>query len=352
MTDDAIRDYADKMFRLLLQHPDNLREFLQSAVPELADRFDFSRAKLLDREFVLPDWRGREADLLFEIPYRLGDEERIALVFVLIEHQTRPDPRMPLRTLEYTVLYWDRCWKAWEEAKGEKGPFLLPPVLPIVLHAGARPWGSARTIADMLGEPASFHRFAPVWEPLIWELSGHSAEGLLTSDALFLQALSVVRVEDAEREEFGRTFRAAMAKIAMGEEAGSVRWTDLLNFILGWAANRRPKDDRKSWQAIAVADIADANLKRKIEAMGKTIADSYRDEGVAEGEARGEARGEAKGWAHGLQHTLLRQGRIRFGVPDSATEDAVRAIGDLERLGRLSDRMFEATSWTDLLATL
>ena len=82
--------------------------------------------------------------------------------------------------------------------------------------------------------------------------------------------------------------------------------------------------------------------------MGKTIADSYRDEGVAEGEARG----EAKGWAQGFQHTLLRQGRIRFVVPDSATEDAVRAIGDLERLGRLSDRMLEATSRTDLLATL
>ena len=72
---------------------------------------------------------------------------------------------MPIRTLVYTVLYWDRCLRAWVADKDEaKGRFFLPPVVPIVRHAGQRPWGSAKTLAELLGEPAAFHQYAPIWD--------------------------------------------------------------------------------------------------------------------------------------------------------------------------------------------
>ena len=29
--------------------------------------------------------------------------------------QSSPDPRMPLRLLVYSALYWEREWKAWEQ---------------------------------------------------------------------------------------------------------------------------------------------------------------------------------------------------------------------------------------------
>ncbi len=48
---------------------------------------------------------------------------------------------------------------------------------------------------------------------------------------------------------------------------------------------------------------------------------------------------------------LLRQGKKRFGVPDETTTATLTAITDLERLHRLQERMFEATSWQDLLDT-
>jgi hypothetical protein len=160
--------------------------------------FDFTRVRHVPTKFLLPDVRGREADLLFEIPYRIGDEEKLALVCVMVEHQTGPDPRIPLRTLLYIVLYWEKRWHEWENLASPKPEFGLPPVLPIVFHAGTQPWGIARTIAEMLGEPTAFHDFAPVWEPLFWELSKHSADELLAADEAFIQALAIVRVEDAD----------------------------------------------------------------------------------------------------------------------------------------------------------
>lgn len=48
---------------------------------------------------------------------------------------------------------------------------------------------------------------------------------------------------------------------------------------------------------------------------------------------------------------LLRQGRKRFGEPDAATEAALTAISDLDRLGRMTDAILTASSWEELLET-
>jgi len=70
-----LRDLPDRIIRESLKHPANLRAFLSRTVPDLAGSFDCDRARLLDREFPLEDWRRREADLPFEIPYRVGADE-------------------------------------------------------------------------------------------------------------------------------------------------------------------------------------------------------------------------------------------------------------------------------------
>lgn len=62
---DQVRDFADKAIREALRKPDNLLELLHAQVPHLADGFDVSRAREVPHHFLLPDGRGREADLLF-----------------------------------------------------------------------------------------------------------------------------------------------------------------------------------------------------------------------------------------------------------------------------------------------
>jgi hypothetical protein len=64
----------------------------------------------------------------------------------------------------------------------------------------------------------------------------------------------------------------------------------------------------------------------------------------------GRQEGLAMGRVEEAQRTLLRQGRIRFGAPDGATETALRAITDLERLEGLLDRLVTVSGWQELLA--
>ena len=58
-----------------------------------------------------------------------------------------------------------------------------------------------------------------------------------------------------------------------------------------------------------------------------------------------------QGRMKGIQETLLFPGQGRFGSPTAASEASLKAITDLDRLQRMSGRIFDATGWDDLLAT-
>ena len=51
------------------------------------------------------------------------------------------------------------------------------------------------------------------------------------------------------------------------------------------------------------------------------------------------------------QETLLRLGQYKFGSPRDAITASVKAITDRERLHRMTDQIFMASGWDELLAT-
>lgn len=58
---------------------------------------------------------------------------------------------------------------------------------------------------------------------------------------------------------------------------------------------------------------------------------------------------EDKGRVDEGHRMLLRLGSRRFGTPDAATETALRAVEDLDRIERMADVILTATSWQELL---
>ncbi len=207
------RDLTDRVFRKTLENVQNLEEFLQEALPEHAAALDCAHARLLPREFVADDWRGREADLLFEIPYRQPNGDARALVGLLIEHQTRTDVLMPFRTLSLAVGFWDRQWRDWQALAPPRPELRFTPVIPIVLFTGPTPWGSTRRMADLLAEPAVFHSFAPTSEPLFWNLAEQTAEELLQRGSGWRNLLAVIRSERADPDAFRHVTLTAVQQL-------------------------------------------------------------------------------------------------------------------------------------------
>jgi hypothetical protein len=331
-----LRDFLDRAIRDSLRYPEHLQALLQEAVPNLAAGFDCQRARLLDREFPLDDWRRREADLPFEIPYRFGVEEIWALVCVLIEHQSDTDPMMPLRLLYFAVVYWDKQWHEWEKLRPPRPEFRLRPVLPIVLYTSDRPWGSNRSIADLLGEPDALRAFAPKWEPLFWNLSEQAPETLLQSGTEWLQTLAVVRAQNAESPEFEKVFLDALQRLQALHDRDQVRWYDLLRIVLTLAFWRRPKKEVAQLLAAAQTHETDMARRKEIEMWsskyGPTIADEAWEKGKAEGKAEGLAEGLREGLLRGRREDLRTLLEEQFGPLPEALIQRIDALDDPERL--------------------
>jgi hypothetical protein len=323
-----LHDFPDRAVRRLLQEPDNLRDLLGEVVPALVGGFDCKRAELQPPVFSLDDWRHRESDLLYLIPYRSGPRRRKVLVCVLVEHQSAPDPRMPLRVLLYTTLFWERQWKAWEDRQPPRPPLRLTPVLPIVFHTGPRPWNAARSLAELINAPEGLRAFVPAYQPLFWDLAEQSPEALLASAAEWLQALAVMRAAGEDQEEFARVMGLAAQHLRGLAGTDPVRWHGLLWFILAWALHRRPREEHLTLIELARAAQMEGPQQGEVRAMGQTIAEALREEGKKEGKKEGRHEGEL----HRARVLLVGLLRHRFGRVPKALRQQIETMTDLKRL--------------------
>lgn len=116
-SDRVIREFNDRGTLWLLEDPANLRDLLRILDPAIAGRLDVSRAQRVNRSFVPADLRKQESDLIFRMQFAAPAEAHAEVwVYVLLEHQSRPDPWMPLRLLLYMTHVWDLQRREWEAA--------------------------------------------------------------------------------------------------------------------------------------------------------------------------------------------------------------------------------------------
>jgi hypothetical protein len=327
---EAPRDLPDRVIRQSLRNPANLRDFLRVVVPELADGFVCEEARLLDREFFLDDWRRREADLPFEIPYRVAEGQLPAVVYVLVEHQSDTDTFIPLRMLYSTVVYWDRQWREWEALPRPRPTFRLHPVLPVVLYTGTTAWGSNRALSDLLGEPVAFHPFAPTWQPLFWNLSDQTPEGLLRSGAEWLKALSVFQTLGADEARLTAILTEFLRRLDPLHDVDLVRWSELIRMVLALVVQRRPQAERE--RLLEAARFASHTHQQEVQTMTKTIAEAWLEEGQAKG-------------ARDLLRAQLEE---KFGPLPEVFLQQLEAVTDLARLQQAARQVLRLQKLEDL----
>lgn len=340
------------MIRDQLQNPANLRDLLVAVVPELAPRFDFSQIEQLSREFILDDWRRRESDVLVQLPYQADEATQPVLVCVLIEHQSRPDPRMPLRMLLYTVLYWDQEWKAWEESSRPRRVFRLNPVLPIVFHTGRSVWRTYKDLGDLIAGPDVLKAFVPEWTPLFWDLAAQPVEALLNSAGKWQQALAVIRAERQDRTGFHRILREALWRMGPLGSEDRMRWHSMVEFALTYAIARRPVEERDDLVALARDSQFDVALQQEVVKVTQTIAEALRAEGIEKGIEKGIEEGRAVGQLEGQLRATRDNLRLlledRFGALPEELSEKIEGATDLDRLSSAVRQVLRINSADEL----
>ena len=117
-----INNEHDKIFRTVLDKKTDVSKFLNKFLglnikTEELEKYNIS--------YIDPKFKNKEADIV----YRIKDKN----IFLLIEHQTKIDKKMPIRLLEYSATIIE---SAIEDTKYKP----KPRVIPIVLYTGKTKW--------------------------------------------------------------------------------------------------------------------------------------------------------------------------------------------------------------------
>jgi hypothetical protein len=338
--DDPLHDFPDRAFRRLLEEPHNLRDLLADLAPDLARRFDVEQREILPRTFLLDDWRRREADMFFRLPFREDPAAPPALVCILLEHQSEADPAAPLRILLYAVLHWQEEWKEWEAGHPPGELLRLRPIIPVIFHTGLAPWRAHRTMVDLIGASEALRRFAPEWQPLFWDLAERSTEELAQAAGELLVALAVVRGERAEEAAYRELVGTVLRRLEALSETERVRWHELLWFVLSWALRRRPGREREALMKTARESQTQVADRDEVARMSEAIAQTWEQELLTTGVVRGQLQE-----ARRTLRALLEQ---KFGPLQALLVAQIEQTHDLERLRAAFQQALEISSLSEL----
>lgn len=117
-----INNEHDKIFRTVLDKKTDVSKFLNKF---LGLNIKIEELEKYNSSYIDPKFKNKEADIV----YRIKDKN----IFLLIEHQTKIDKKMPIRLLEYSAAIIE---SAIEDTKYKP----KPRVIPIVLYTGKIKW--------------------------------------------------------------------------------------------------------------------------------------------------------------------------------------------------------------------
>jgi predicted transposase YdaD len=319
----------DRLFHHVFGNPLHAAGELRTILPsEVVERIDWSTLEPLPARFVDLALREVRSDVLFRV--RLDGRE--VLLYLLLEHQSSPDPKMPLRLLEYVVRIWTQYWRE------HPGAHSLPAVIPMVLHHSARGWTAPTSLRELidLDDPTFglLARHIPVFELLLDDISFQEDR------ALRARAMS----------DFGRLTLLCLKQLPRSADAVAdlSRWFDLCAAVLGAI------DGGSAFLAIARYTLATTETKPsdlrafarqlgpKAEEILMTGEQMLREEGHVEGRAEGRLEGRAD--------VLLEILSKRFGELTPAVVTRVRGASAAELDGWIK-RSLDAASLEGVLGS-
>ena len=187
----------DHSYKNLFSHPKMVEDLLTGFVKhDWVQDLDFRTLEKLNSSYITDDLRERSDDVVWRLQFK-GDQcqENWLYLYLLLEFQSTVDDFMAVRIFNYTSLLYQDLIKSKQLPTTKQ----LPPVLPIVLYNGERPWLAATQVADLLPElPDKLHLYQPNQTYLLIDEGRYSAAELAKLENL---TAALIRAEIADSAE-------------------------------------------------------------------------------------------------------------------------------------------------------
>ncbi|MCB9876897.1 MAG: Rpn family recombination-promoting nuclease/putative transposase [Planctomycetes bacterium] len=321
----------DHLFQLAFGDPAHAVPLLRSGLPaEVAAALDWRTLTRLSA--TQRGRRGRRVvcDVLFSVRSRRGRE---VLIYVVLEHKSKGSRFDSLQMLEQVVGVMRTHRRLHPKAQ------FLPVVLPIVVHAGPRPFPgptNLRELFDVANLSEEVLRYVPSFEFVLDDLSSSPPEHLRgrALSVLGLCVLSTLQyLPAAARDEAAFAawldqWRDVQERAAELADAGSARdlYDAVVDYIFETSDLPHPVVHR-----VMQAQLTGETMKKFV-----STRTQIRNEGKAEGQVEGRVE------------LLLRQIARRFGADAAGDAESRLQAATPAELETLADRVLDASSFDDL----
>lgn len=309
----------DNAYKLLFSHAPVVADLVRGFIrEEWVQGLDLSTLEPFGGSYVSDDLRTRESDLVWRV--RWGEEEWV-YVYLLLEFQSTVDISMALRVMTYLgLLYQDLDRQRLLTPSGR-----LPPVLPIVLYNGHRPWGAALDVADLVEPlPGGLERYRP---------------------SLRYCLLDELRLGESELPSV-RNLAAAVFRLEQGRSVSEFR--AVLSTLAVWLrepGNERLRQAFATWliRVLLPARLAGKRLTEdEIKEVRSMLTPEEEEFGI---DWTREVRKEG---LQALRRVILAQLTQRFGLPSEDLRRRVEGIASLDELASIGERLLTVRSLAEL----
>jgi flagellar biosynthesis/type III secretory pathway protein FliH len=331
----------DHSYKLLFSHAEMVADLIRGFVHEDWVRdLDFSTLERVEASFVTRELRERESDIIWRV--RWGGE-RWLYVYLLLEFQSTVDPFMALRMLVYTGLLWQSLARDGELAPSGR----LPPILPLVLYNGDRPWSAALDLAELIEEvPGGLERYQPRFRYCLLD-EGRMAEEEL--EPLRNLAAALFRLEKSRDAVEIERVLTALIEWLQAPQQSSLRQAFAV-WIVKVLSNRLPGveipqvADLQEVKSMLAERITEWTLQWKQEGFEQGLEkglEKGREEGLEQGLEKGLEQGLEKGHEQSLAQlrgVLLQGLEDRFGSIPESVRGKVAAMDSIQEIAKLIAR--------------
>jgi len=137
----VIKKPHDRLFRKAVSDVRVAKGLMLRHLPkDIKEHVDFNSLKLCKESYIDENLKLHSVDALFSVNI-FGDE---GYIYILLEHQSKPEKLMPLRMIEYTTKIMG------EKARNKEK---VPLVLPLVLYNGKKKYNYSTDIVDLINAP-------------------------------------------------------------------------------------------------------------------------------------------------------------------------------------------------------
>ncbi len=312
----------DRFLKALLSDPQTAGTLLRERLPkEISELLSPEPPELVDGSFVDEELHSHLSDRLFKAKTING---RTALLYVLIEHKSVPDPRIDWQLLKYMVealKQWEREHPDWKR---------LPAIVPFTFYHGAAEWRVPTEFQALVDAEDGWRPYLLNFQNIVLDL-GRIEDQRLSNEPRLKVWLLVMKYapRHAQQEEIKEVLIEALS--AIPEE---------LPYVMPYMVERFERYGEQDLREIIRAVMPEEEEKMMSQFAQEVIA-KEKPEWAQMVRQEGRQEGEATMLLHQLQQC--------FGsLPSWATEKVQSA--DQATLETWGIRIFKAQSLEELFA--